>query len=108
MFYGGPGGARTLDTLLKSVLTLDRYLTPTPVISLLMHSAIHHLLGQVAVSDCGNFDATTMQGVVDNSALRAALRQAAFEKLRRRSFPYSLLGTPLSQSRGREALETLL
>lgn len=87
---GGPGGDRTLDNLLKSLLCEVSTGSPTPVIRRLRTRAYAHILGRVAVKYCcqnpGPNSLLTEQVVI----LRA-LRRAESTLLRERSFPLSLL-----------------
>lgn len=87
---GGPGGDRTLDNLLKSLLCEVSTGSPTPVIRRLRTRAYAHILGRVAVKYCcqnpGPDSLLTEQVVI----LRA-LRRAESALLRDRSFPLSLL-----------------
>lgn len=87
---GGPGGARTLDTLLKSVLCEVSTGSPTPVIRRLRTRAYAHVLGHVAVKYCcqnPGCDSLLTEQVI----LLRALRQVEGALLRERSFPLNLL-----------------
>jgi len=102
-FLGGPSGARTHDTLLKSQICTTLANMPTPVITALRTRSRCLTLGSVAVNHCRQtvlpdihqsehiFASAHRQGVV-----RQACDAALMNKLRKASFPLSLLpATPL-------------
>lgn len=93
---GGPGGARTLDTLLKRTMLSAINTLSTPVIAQLRTRAYAHILGWVAVKKCckltGSTDTT--ESDVDSSILILhTLHDVEMYTLRQRSFPLSLLRT---------------
>ncbi len=99
-FLGGPGGARTLDTLLKSLTCHLLADAPTPVITALHARSRCLTLGSVAVNYCRQ---TVLPNVCQNEritlqaqhhlALRRSCNAALMTKLSRASFPLSLVPT---------------
>lgn len=91
---GGPGGARTLDTLLKRTMLSAINTLPTPVIQQLRTRTYAHILGWVAVKKCckltGSTD-TTESGIDSSILILHTLRDVEMHTLRQRSFPLSLL-----------------
>jgi len=87
---GGPGGARTLDTLLKRLLCEVSTGSPTPVIRHLRTRAYAHILGRVAVKYCCQNPAPDTL-LTEQVVILRALRRAESALLRERSFPLSLL-----------------
>jgi integrase len=91
---GGPGGARTLDTLLKSLILLPNSVSPTSVIRHLRAHAYTKIVGRVAVKQCchnGPFRAHSEVEVAEWIEILQALRCTEIDVLRRRSFPFKLL-----------------
>lgn len=71
---GGPGGARTHDTLLKSFVRLGRDPALTPVFEQLRARTTTHILGHVAVTVSRQVSATSSNvSFTDWAALRSAL-----------------------------------
>jgi integrase len=97
---GGPGGARTLDTLLKSLMLSVGSTSVTPVIRHLRTRAYTHILAHVAVKYCcqmtpcnPNRDCSLAGWIM----VLHAVRRVEIEAMRARSFPLNLLpATPLS------------
>ncbi|MGH3904681.1 MAG: tyrosine-type recombinase/integrase [Pseudonocardiaceae bacterium] len=93
---GGPGGTRTLDTLLKRFIELVESTAPTPVIRQLRTRAYARIVGRVAVKNCCQ---STAKGVDDDTlildyvALLHGLRHAETDIMRKRSFPLNLIPT---------------
>lgn len=96
---GGPGGTRTLDTLLKRLISLAVDTELTPIIRQLRTRAYAHIMGRVAVKNCCQ---TTSKGVDDDTlivdcvAILHALRCSEINIMRRRSFPLNLLSETFS------------
>jgi len=99
---GGPGGTRTLDTLLKRLLSSDSGLAPTPVIAHLRTRTYAEIFGRAAVkyccksqgvdNSCVSLDPQEgRQGFEDDLTILRALRKLDAELLRQRCFPLSLL-----------------
>ncbi len=99
-FLGGPGGARTLDTLLKSLTCHLLVDAPTPVIRSIGEQAKARIIGSVAVrnscqtvlSNVRQNERTTLQAQ-HHLALRRSCNAVLMTKLSRASFPLSLLPT---------------
>lgn len=97
---GGPGGARTLDTLLKSLTCNLLVNAPTPVIRSISEQAKARTIGSVVVrNSCQTVlpnvhqnERTTLQAQ-HHLALRRSCNAALMTKLRRASFPLSLVPT---------------
>jgi integrase len=105
---GGPGGARTLDTLLKSLTNLSKDVSPTPVVKHLRTRAYAQILGGVAVKYCCR---TSHAGSVDVDiadwvAILHALGRFETQILRQRSFPLNLL--PVTCLRTSDSLTQLV
>lgn len=94
---GGPGGARTLDTLLKSVLSIVSRATDTPVIARLRTLTYARMLGRVAVKTAATSTPpdtlTSHQGVDDDLATLRIIRVFDADRLRALCFPYSLISS---------------
>lgn len=88
---GGTSGARTHDTLLKSVMCIVSAGHPTPVIRHLRARAYAQIVGCVAVKECCKTDADSSVDVADMLALLAGLRRMRPDVLRSLSFPFNLL-----------------
>ena len=91
---GGPGGARTLDTLLKSLILAADNTASTPVIRRLRTRAYTHILGWVAVKYCCQTDSPENSlGVepTDWVMILHALRRLETHVLTQKSFPLNLL-----------------
>lgn len=91
---GGPGGARTLDTLLKSLTLPGSSAHTTPVIQHLRTRAYTHILGWVAVNYCCQTTSSKID-VATNTAdwvsILHALRRIETQVIARRCFPLNLL-----------------
>ena len=91
-FPGGTGGARTLDTLLKSLLRALPSDALTPVMRRLRSRAHAHLLGGIAVRSCCQSDLRTLP---DSSAewleIARIPARLAFMRVAERNFPNCLL-----------------
>lgn len=91
---GGPGGARTLDTLLKRHILTEVILAATPNLGLVRARAYAHIFGWVAVNYCcqtshaHDHDGTR---VLDWVFILHALRNVETQLMATRSFPRSLL-----------------
>jgi len=94
---GGPGGARTLDTLLKRLLWIVSTDATTPVVRNLRTRTYAHIFGWVAVKYCCNFELSTgpdeRQGIIDDIAILHSLRTLDVDLLRRRCFSHCLIPT---------------
>lgn len=93
-FLGGSGGARTLDTLLKSLSTNVARSLPTSVIYGLHNRAKAHIVGRVAVNRCCQSVASIVQpgtGFDDLRLARDLYASALTAALRARSFPFNLV-----------------
>ncbi len=91
---GGPGGARTLDTLLKSLTLPADNIAATPVIRHLRTRAYTHILGWVAVNYCCQTDSLESGlGVepTDWVIILHALRRFETHTLAQKCFPLNLL-----------------
>ena len=92
---GGPGGARTLDALLKRLLSSVSGVPRTPVIRRLRTRTYAQLFGWVAVKYCCKSDPHDTlqrpQGVADDLAILHLLRAFDGERLRYLCFPYNLI-----------------
>lgn len=92
---GGPGGARTLDTLLKSVLSIVSRTTDIPVIARLRTLTYARMLGRVAVKTAATSTAPdtliSQQGLEADLATLRAIRALNGEQLRHLCFPYTLI-----------------
>ena len=97
---GGPGGARTLDTLLKRLLILDNTYFPTPVIEHLHTRTTTYVVGWVAVQNCCTSGPNELarERLDDFLDARRQLRRTPTERLRFRSFPLSLLSTAIDNT----------
>lgn len=93
---GGPGGARTLDTLLKRLMWIVSNDSATPVVTHLRTRTYAHIFGWVAVRNCCKSGLSTgqeeRQGVMDDLAILRSLRILDTDLLRR-CFPHCLIPT---------------
>lgn len=97
-FVGGPGGARTLDILLKRQFLTSAAQLPTPVVRAVHTRAQRIALGRVGVRNGVNLNPDELQATL------RFVRAAQIEKLRQLSFPLNLLATtPLNDPREVEA-----
>lgn len=91
---GGPGGARTLDTLLKSYMLLAGSTPSTPVIKHIRTRAYTCILGRAAVKKCCKTGSHTTPSETDEADLVAilhAIDRLQVHNLKQRSFPLNLL-----------------
>lgn len=88
---GGPRGARTLDTLLKSLKLAIESTGSTSVIAHLRARAYAQIVGGVAVKMCCQSTGARSRDATTWSTLLRALRQTEIFILRERSFPMNLL-----------------
>ncbi|MEC3979630.1 tyrosine-type recombinase/integrase [Amycolatopsis sp. H20-H5] len=101
---GGPGGARTLDTLLKSLTLSSDSTGSTPVLTHLRTHAYAHMLAWVAVKNCCKFtpcEETRESNLADWIKIIRALEHFETQSLAQQRFPLNLLPTsrlPLPQS----------
>lgn len=102
LFVGGTDGARTHDTLLKRLFFDLSAGLPTSIVHHHHTRARRLIVGAQAVKSCrqicGNDDARHIEQDVESNArigmlrrLRDALRDSGMERLRRQSFPLSLI-----------------
>ncbi|HTL42097.1 MAG TPA: site-specific integrase [Pseudolysinimonas sp.] len=95
-FFGGSGGTRTLDILLKSTIPVLAELLPASVISDLHVRTKRHMVGRVAVNYSRQTVPSTVPSTRDMDDLittRTICRAALTEQMRRRSFPLNLIPT---------------
>lgn len=91
---GGPGGTRTLDTLLKSLTKHANDVVPTPVIQHLRTRAYAQILGHVAVKYCCQMTPCKPDrgsDLADWITILHALLHLETQILTQRCFPLSLL-----------------
>jgi|GEM_PF-208855 len=92
---GGPGGARTLDTLLKSHVFTEVILTSTPNLGHVRMLAYAHILASVAVKNCcktiptGRHPGTSL--VAEWIYLLHLIRAIEVRLMTLKSFPFTLL-----------------
>ena len=93
---GGPGGTRTLDTLLKSLAKCSGVDALTPVSRHLRARTRTLILGRVAtdLGTSGSHRDAMRAAHSDRQLYLAFERAVASERLRTLSFPYSLVPTP--------------
>ncbi|MFC4245318.1 tyrosine-type recombinase/integrase [Gryllotalpicola reticulitermitis] len=95
-FIGGPGGDRTLDTLLKRLLKTPHFALPTPVLLAIDNRCICTVFGHVAVRSAvkSRLGRTTLAELITlRKAIQNARHDAEVAKMRRLSFPLNLLPT---------------
>lgn len=88
---GGTSGARTHDTLLKSLTNHANDVTPTPVIRHLRTRAYAQIHGHVAVKFCCQTAYLTTDDAAEWVEILRSLRRVELDIMRKQSFPLNLI-----------------